>query len=773
MSSLVIVYHLLNAELRWRRSVSSLVEALGHAARHGLACEVLLVAHDRAGATPLPAERAAALLPCPTSVLRCSAEAGFRLSQVAPHVKSQRVLFLASDHLVSYNCLEALHAAALRSTANMVCPEAIYEVDRHAKVRDSRGLALGDFALGDPLRACLLMNTEVLKQAAAAETEAAGIAADYYAVMWKLVLQRLCAGDTLTAAPRAMLFARDLGTADRLPYGSAIGAPVLHLLAQRPASQPPVKGLDEGWPAQLLDEHYTRASIAAAHVDPAVDPRRAKIEPRRRDTRQASPSRFAQAAALIGQVARTWTGFDDVFLMDGLLIGGGQKYQLQVVESLLRQGLSRSVLIVCGEPVGKQPWISKVPAGATVLDLAAMTPELKEEERLDLMHRILCEWAPRARVHCKPIRFADTYLRRYAAQPSERKFIYYRWCDNVSTFGTVLYTEPSGPWHVDVFGRQIDTMLGDCQYILDKDTQRCGLGPLSSTVLPASIVPAAAPAYTGRQQFTRTLLWASRMERQKRASLLRHLGHELQRRYDGRVRLEVWGAPKDPADLDGWLGGVPCIDYKGAFQHFQDLDLSRYDALLYTSLFDGMPNIVLECLGSGLPVISEPVGGIPEVIEHGVTGLLVPLSHDDEVAARRHVDAIDAFYQSYDGAARMSEVAWTRLTAQRAQDGYDANLKTIIATLEQQRPRTMSHLTEDRQLRWDPSTAAASDAQSPARLDPLLEEQRLEILRLAEELSKARDLQIVHVVNTSNWARRAKKWKRSLSKLKHKLLRTA
>jgi glycosyltransferase involved in cell wall biosynthesis len=57
------------------------------------------------------------------------------------------------------------------------------------------------------------------------------------------------------------------------------------------------------------------------------------------------------------------------------------------------------------------------------------------------------------------------------------------------------------------------------------------------------------------------------------------------------------------------------------------------DIMLNPSLADNMPNSVLESLASGVPVVSTNVGGVPYIVQDGVTALLVPSSDPTAMAA--------------------------------------------------------------------------------------------------------------------------------------------
>jgi len=70
------------------------------------------------------------------------------------------------------------------------------------------------------------------------------------------------------------------------------------------------------------------------------------------------------------------------------------------------------------------------------------------------------------------------------------------------------------------------------------------------------------------------------------------------------------------------------VDNAGMAALYRDADL-----MLNPSKVDNMPNSVLEALASGVPVVSTNVGGVPFMVEHGKTALLVPPQSPEAMAA--------------------------------------------------------------------------------------------------------------------------------------------
>ena len=61
--------------------------------------------------------------------------------------------------------------------------------------------------------------------------------------------------------------------------------------------------------------------------------------------------------------------------------------------------------------------------------------------------------------------------------------------------------------------------------------------------------------------------------------------------------------------------------------------LAEADVFVLTSFAEGVPVVLMEALAAGVPAVATRIAGIPELIEDGVTGFLVPPAEPTATAA--------------------------------------------------------------------------------------------------------------------------------------------
>jgi glycosyltransferase involved in cell wall biosynthesis len=95
---------------------------------------------------------------------------------------------------------------------------------------------------------------------------------------------------------------------------------------------------------------------------------------------------------------------------------------------------------------------------------------------------------------------------------------------------------------------------------------------------------------------------------------------------------------------------------------------------------DALPTVLLEALAAGLPIVSTPVTGIPEIVDHGRVGLLV--AERDPMAT---ADAIERLLQdkalrtrlARDGRAHAEEHFDSRCAARTLHEWFDETLSGV------------------------------------------------------------------------------------------------
>ena len=81
------------------------------------------------------------------------------------------------------------------------------------------------------------------------------------------------------------------------------------------------------------------------------------------------------------------------------------------------------------------------------------------------------------------------------------------------------------------------------------------------------------------------------------------------------------------------LGLRGSVQFLGAVSDMMTV-YPRADVLMLTSDWEGTPNVLLEAMATGLPVLATCVGGVPQVVRDNSTGFLVDVADEDRLAVR-------------------------------------------------------------------------------------------------------------------------------------------
>ena len=163
---------------------------------------------------------------------------------------------------------------------------------------------------------------------------------------------------------------------------------------------------------------------------------------------------------------------------------------------------------------------------------------------------------------------------------------------------------------------------------------------------------------------------------------------------DVKLRL-IGDGPCEAAlrELAAGLGLLDCVEFLGRRDDIPAL-LREADVFVLPSRTEASPSTVLEAMGAGLPIVASRVGGVPEAVTDGVTGLLVPPDNVDALvgavshlfatpslgerlglAARRHV-------QDHYSLARMVSAFENLYLAELARRGYRTSVRDLERHLQ-------------------------------------------------------------------------------------------
>ena len=356
---------------------------------------------------------------------------------------------------------------------------------------------------------------------------------------------------------------------------------------------------------------------------------------------------YADACAIVGDGPYT-----DIVLLPCLGKGDGEKYVLEILHALRESAPNFCCLVIAGEAAEAHPWVGHLPDNAVFLDVFNAFPSISEHERdLLVLRLILAVTRPSTRLHLKASLFAQRWFGKFSsAIGSLLQTAFYHFSQPQVPFGAGL-VEHGGVFNfISTEIGNLDWIVSDNQRIVHQNLDRFGVFQEKWHCLyaPCSIGP---PAEIKEPAFR--ILCSSRIYGEKCSELLPRIAQEA-RRVIPQLTLYANGLESEADDELRVFVSTEGIEYLGPCNDFGSLKPKSFDAFLYTSAYDGLPNVVLEAMGYGLPVIAPDVGGVREAVVSGNTGWLIPsVGGGDDALVAAYVDAIVELYENWEHSQAM------------------------------------------------------------------------------------------------------------------------
>jgi glycosyltransferase involved in cell wall biosynthesis len=181
----------------------------------------------------------------------------------------------------------------------------------------------------------------------------------------------------------------------------------------------------------------------------------------------------------------------------------------------------------------------------------------------------------------------------------------------------------------------------------------------------------------GIPERSRTLLTIGRLDRQKGLlDLIEAAGVVVQKHPDAHFLLVGEGPERAALERAVRERGLAArVHFAGWRADVPEL-LSAGCALVLTSHWEGLPNVILEAMAAGMPVVASRVEGTAELVIDGQTGRLVPSRSPELLAA-----ALEALLNDSQGAAAMGRAGRERAAAEFTWEATVARYDALYRSL--------------------------------------------------------------------------------------------
>jgi glycosyltransferase involved in cell wall biosynthesis len=375
--------------------------------------------------------------------------------------------------------------------------------------------------------------------------------------------------------------------------------------------------------------------------------------------------------------------YKHVFILPFHLGAGADLYLQKIIESIYATDMNARVLVILGESSNSGSVESRFAPNCTVLNLARDWPLLSLDDRLLVSFKLIQSVASEAFVHVRQSEFGGRFLKLYKEYLTGNNIVLYPFSlGSVYKNGKLFNSQHSWQYVRDNVRRATylitdnKSIIGEFCRIYD-DPQQEGKWKCIRTPHAERSPPKAAYGRGDGQQLK--ALWASRIDWEKRPQLVVAIAKQLSRQ-QSEIHIDMFGSCM-LSDASLGVVDAQALTRRGSFTRFFDIDTSDYFCFIYTSMFDGMPNVLVEAAYSGLPIIAPNVGGISEFIENEVTGILLPSLEDERKMAGLYVAALRRLRHDRDLRNRLATTAFERARSMFSLEAHQRAVGEIFGGL--------------------------------------------------------------------------------------------
>lgn len=364
--------------------------------------------------------------------------------------------------------------------------------------------------------------------------------------------------------------------------------------------------------------------------------------------------------------------YDYILFVPWLISGGGDLFAINYANAICREKKDKRVLVIATMPNVNSTWQSKLDNDIDFITFGNIAGEMDYEHKNRLLEQFI-ENSGATHIHILNSILGYDFVKSHESyiKNTNKKIVVTSFSQSIDATGKTFGFSHT---HVPLIYDLTNLITTDNQAVIDMWVSEYGF---DANKIMLHNQPISLTSHKIKPHISDGIkihvLWAARLAPEKLVQIVPKIGTLLEK---SEITIDMYGTRDQGYNID-FLNNLPKnVTYCGSFNDFFSLPLQKYDIFLYTSLFDGMPNALLEASQAKLPIIASAVGGIPSFINED-NGILVSQINDPAAYAI----AIEKLAEDPKLRSKIANNAYKKIRDNFSTEKYKKNIEKMLKRL--------------------------------------------------------------------------------------------